>query len=121
MIQVVYNKHFIAAVTDSMEQFSRWVKEHPIPEGMTVENLNFSYPFLAIECNEDEPKFANDAKFVFLPGDYPITSPEGFRAFKNMSPRHTIFKLEENWQGQPNWSDYMGVLDHEHFGEDEEE
>lgn len=120
MVYAVYNEKYIAAITDSLKQLSEWVRECDIPEGMKVETLNYGFPLVVFECNDFPRESIPVSKYTFFPGDYPEKNPAGFGCYRSSSPKHTIFTFDKPWQGQPNWSDYMGILSHEHFGQEED-
>lgn len=121
MIHVILCDQYIAAVTDSNAQLSDWIRMTPLPEHLRIESRNYTYPFVALESNEDNWRgLMLCGKFSLFPGDYPETNAKGFQCFKDASPHHTIYTFTQNWQGTAMWGDMMGMLSHEHFGEEDE-
>jgi len=120
MVYIIHNDRYVAAVTDSMKQLCEWIRKCEIPGDLRITSVAYGFPFIAFECNEKIKGFVlPNEKFTFFPGDYPQKAPEGFDHYKKAAKRHTIFIFDKPWQGEPDWSDAMGLLHHEHFGEDE--
>ena len=109
MIYVIGNDKYIAAITNSAKQLSEWCAEHPIPEGMKIyTEVNYNFPLLILEFEGEEPEAHRYDKGIWKSGI----------AAARVHESHTIYKLKKPWKGQKDWSDYMGDLDHRHFGED---